>query len=206
MLCEQLRLFSFYHYVLWNLDIDKCSLNPCKVMKAQHVRQIPWIPYFNSYTWVLSGLRSRRFLGGVGFLRTLGVQLNNFLHRKFFTSHKLGILTRACWNCTICFETFIETDNSCCCTTISIIVSRYKTANSQISLMLCEGVRKFWKDRSRKILKARSRTFYLKHRNPVWNSTFLNKSCVLLTCTFFPRRTHVFKRKLTNRAHFLFTA
>ena len=95
--------------------------------------------------YVKSGLRSRRFLGGVGFLRTLGVQQNNFLHRKFFTSHKLGILTRACWNGTICFETFIETDNSCCCTTISIIVSRYKTANRQISLMLCEGVRNFGK-------------------------------------------------------------
>jgi len=32
--------------------------------------------------------RSRRFLSGVGFLRTLRVQLNHFLHG----THKLGIL------------------------------------------------------------------------------------------------------------------
>jgi len=38
------------------------------------------------------------------------VQLNHFLHRN----PKLGILTRACWNGTISFQTFIETENSCC--------------------------------------------------------------------------------------------
>jgi len=38
------------------------------------------------------------------------VQLNYFLHRI----PKLGILTRACWKCTISFQTFIETENSCC--------------------------------------------------------------------------------------------
>ena len=38
--------------------------------------------------------RSRRFSDGVGFLRTLGVQFNHFLH----CTPKLRVLTRACWN------------------------------------------------------------------------------------------------------------
>jgi len=37
--------------------------------------------------------RNRKFLGGVGFLRALEVQLIHFLHH----SPKLGVLTRACW-------------------------------------------------------------------------------------------------------------
>jgi len=53
------------------------------------------------------------FLGGVGFLRTLGVgcfyrtvQLNYFLHRR--------VLTRASGNGAISFEIFVETENSYC--------------------------------------------------------------------------------------------
>jgi len=75
-----------------------------------------------------TGLPSPEVLGGVGvgFLRTLGVgvgffsptpevQLNNFIH----CTPKLRILTRACWNGTIAFEIFIETE-FLLCTTISI--------------------------------------------------------------------------------------
>ena len=40
---------------------------------------------------------------------TPDVQLNHFLHR----TPKLGILSCACWNGTIYFETFIATENSC---------------------------------------------------------------------------------------------
>jgi len=49
------------------------------------------------------------------FYPTPKVQMNIFLHR----TPKLGILTRACWNGTISFETFIETE-VLLCTTISI--------------------------------------------------------------------------------------
>jgi len=69
--------------------------------------------------------RSRMCLGGVvvGFLRTIRVgvgfcyltptpevQLNYFLHR----TPTFGIPTRDCWNFTISYETFIETEISCC--------------------------------------------------------------------------------------------
>jgi len=120
-----------------------------------------------------TGLRSRgrRFLGGVGFLRTLvvrvfyptpEVQLNHFLHR----TPKLGILTRACWNGTISFETFIETDNSCRVPRFPLIASCYKIVDSQTSFMLCSRSRKFW--------KGRSWTFYLRLRNPDTNATKYN--------------------------------
>jgi len=75
-----------------------------KVMKGQ--------PYSKA------GLRSRyrRFLGGVGFLTALEVGdkfLSGFGNplESFFTSHLL--VGNSCWNHTISFETFIETDNSC---------------------------------------------------------------------------------------------
>jgi len=58
-------------------------------------------------------LRSRRFLSGVEFGVFIWLRKPIwiiFLHR----TPKLGILTRACWNGRISFETFIETDNSCC--------------------------------------------------------------------------------------------
>ena len=48
--------------------------------------------------------------GSRTFYLTPEGQLNHFLHR----TPKLGILTRACWNGTTSFETFIETENCCC--------------------------------------------------------------------------------------------
>jgi len=78
---------------------------------------------------------SQRIWGGVGFLktpwvevgffyptRTREVQLKHFLHR----TTKLGILTRARWNGTISFETFIEAGKSC------LIASCYKTSYLQL--------------------------------------------------------------------------
>ena len=60
------------------------------------------------------GLRSHRFLDEVGFFlfdSDSGNPVESFfLHRI----PNLGTLTRACWNEAISFETFIETDNSCC--------------------------------------------------------------------------------------------
>ena len=35
--------------ILRNLDIHKCSQNPCRGMKAQHGRMIPGIPYFTCF-------------------------------------------------------------------------------------------------------------------------------------------------------------
>jgi len=63
---------------------------------------------------------------------------------------------------------FIETENCCCAPRFPLIVSCYKNVDSQTSftLMLSSRCRKFWKSRSRKILEARSRTFYLRLRNP----------------------------------------
>jgi len=96
---------------------------------------------------MLSGLR--RCLGGVRVILfyptpTLEVQWkfqlrlwkNHFLHR----TPKLRILTRACWNSTISFETFIETENSCCAPRFQLIASSYKIVDSQTSFMLCWGV------------------------------------------------------------------
>jgi len=121
--------------------------------------------------------RSRRFLGGVRFLRTLRVgvglfyatptvRLNHFLH----CTHKFGILTRACWNDAISLETFVETENSCCVPRFPLIASCYKIVDSQSSLNVmlrsrCQD-RKFWKGRSW------SRTFYPRPRNPAWHSIF----------------------------------
>ena len=90
------------------------------------------------YLFFLPGLRSRRFSGGVGIRRTLRVgivypiaevQSNYFLH----CTPKLEILTRACWNGTISYETFIETENSCCAQRFPLIDSRYKIVDSQAS-------------------------------------------------------------------------
>jgi len=61
--------------------------------------------------------------GVVGFLRKPGVRFGFFyptatpeVHLNYFLhcTRKLGILTRAYWNGTTCFETFVETENFCC--------------------------------------------------------------------------------------------
>ena len=81
---------------------------------------------------------------GVGFLRPLGVgvgffyptpevQLDYFLHR----TPMLEILTRTCWNGTISFETFVETENSCCAPWFPLIVSCYKIDDNQTSFISC---------------------------------------------------------------------
>ena len=68
------------------------------------------------YVWA-AGLRSLRFLVGVGFLTTLGVGVGFFcptpayLVRSFFTSHSW--IRNSCGNGTISFETFVETEISC---------------------------------------------------------------------------------------------
>ena len=87
---------------------------------------------------------SRRVLGGVWFLRTLAVgffyptpevELNYLLHR----TPKLGMLTRASWNGTISFKSFIEADNSYCAARFPLIASFYKIADSQTLFTLCLG-------------------------------------------------------------------
>jgi len=114
------------------------------------------------YLFFLPGLRSRRFSGGVGIRRTLRVgivypiaevQSNYFLH----CTPKLEILTRACWNGTISYETFIETENSCCAQRFPLIDSRYKIVDSQASFTLCQGVGNFG--------KVGVGAFYLRHHN-----------------------------------------
>jgi len=76
------------------------------------------------------GLRSRsrkewEVWGGVGFLTTLGVgffspspdvQLDHFLNHIL----KLGI---PCWNGIVSFETFVETEISCCAPRLPLIVA-----------------------------------------------------------------------------------
>ena len=87
--------------------------------------------------------KSRGFLGGVGFLTTLEVgffqptpevQLNHLLHR----TSNLGILTRTCWNGRTSFETFNETENSCCAPRFPLIGTGicYKIDDSQTSFTL----------------------------------------------------------------------
>ena len=65
--------------------------------------------------WIPRNTRSRTRI----FYPTPEVQLNYFLHR----TSKLGILTRACWNDTISFETLIEAENSCCVPRFPLISS-----------------------------------------------------------------------------------
>ena len=73
-------------------------------------------------------VRSQRFLGGVGvgFLTTLGVTVGFFVQlwipiRSFFKSHfQIG---NSCWNRTISFETFVETQISCCAQWFPLILT-----------------------------------------------------------------------------------
>jgi len=98
------------------------------------------LPHYNYQGCSVRVTRSRRFLGRVGFLRTLGVrffyptpviQLNHFCR----TSRS----TRACWNGTISFETSIETENSCYTPRFPLVASCYKIVYRQTSFTLCSG-------------------------------------------------------------------
>jgi len=87
----------------------------------------PWLVQF------LSGLQSQEFLGGVGFLRTLGVRarfsdiLSDFdsgnPNELFFASHSL------------------VTNPYCSAPRFPLITSCYKISDSQTFFTLCEGVK-----------------------------------------------------------------
>jgi len=99
---------------------------------------------YNAYATTLAyfaGLRSRRFLGGVGFPTTLGlgvgffcltpkVQLDHVLHH----TPLLGIPVEMPQ---FLIQTFIETDHSCCVPRFSLIATCYKIVESQTSFMFC---------------------------------------------------------------------
>jgi len=73
------------------------------------------------------------------FYPTLEVQLNHFLHRapeleiltSAFFVFWASSSTRASWNGTISFETFIETENSCRVPRFPLIASCYKIVDIQ---------------------------------------------------------------------------
>jgi len=65
----------------------------------------------------------------------------------------------------VSFETFVETENSCCAPRFPLIANCYKTVERQTSFPL------MFRSRSRKFWKARSRIFYLRPRNPVKKTT-----------------------------------
>ena len=99
------------------------------------------------------GLRSRRFLGGVGFLNTLGVgfscptpdvQLDHFF---YITLLKWVFL----WKWYNFFWNFYWNRDFLLCTTISI------DFNSQVSFLYGVGSRKFWKGRSCSVFFPRLR-------------------------------------------------
>jgi len=89
------------------------------------------VTYIRTLMHISSGLRSRRFLGGVGILRTQNtssrsrifylaptpeVQLNHFLYR----TPKLGILTRCLWKWKTFFWNFYWNREFLLCTTIYV--------------------------------------------------------------------------------------
>jgi len=89
--------------------------------------------------------RSQVFLGGFGFLRTLEVKFFHFDSgspsptASSIASHSevRNPLTRACWNVRVSFETFMETDISCCAPRFPLIGIFYKIIVSQTSFTLC---------------------------------------------------------------------
>jgi len=62
---------------------------------------------------------------------------------SFSTSH--SSVGNSCWNGTIYFETFIETENSGCVQRFSLIPNCYEFVESQTSFTICWGVGKFIK-------------------------------------------------------------
>ena len=143
----------------------------CKTCACLIVRQ--WRADLKS-TWVnweqgcgVEVIRSRRFSGGVGFLTTLGAGVGFFcptsdVHLDHFLHHtpKLGILGEM----VISFETFVETEISCCAPRFPLIL----TAKLHSLYVKESGVGNFGKVGvgSRKFWKGRSRKFYLRLHKP----------------------------------------
>ena len=82
-----------------------------------------------SFVLLLPGLRSRRFLGGV---EEFFVRLRKFNSVNFY----ITLINWACWNGAISYETFVETENSCCVPRFLLNASCYKTLDRQTSLTL----------------------------------------------------------------------
>jgi len=85
------------------------------------------------------GLRSRRFLSGVGFLTTLGGGVGVFLSDSD-SGGPIGLVFyiallswESWWNGTISYETFAETENSCGVQQFPLSASCYKIVDSQTS-------------------------------------------------------------------------
>ena len=90
--------------------------------------------------------KGRRCLSGARFLTTRGVGYGFFCPTptlevqldQFFASHsKVG---NSCWNGTITYETFVETENSCFVPRFPMSVRCCNILNCQNSFTLCEGV------------------------------------------------------------------
>jgi len=123
--------------------------DPVFLKTVQFNSKLP-IPDFSSNFWdgisiFKAGSRSpsrksRRILGGigVGFLRTRGVGVRFFFIRLRLRMSN-WILTRACGNGTISFETFIKTDNSCYAPRFPLITDCYKIIDRQTWFTLYEG-------------------------------------------------------------------
>jgi len=102
-------------------------------------RLISWTHFIsNIFTACQQGCgvaRTWRFLGGVGFLRTLGVGVRFFVWLlNHFSHHTLKLGKLKWYNF---FETFIETENSCCVPQFPLIATKLLTAK----LHSCYGVR-----------------------------------------------------------------
>ena len=105
----------------------------------------------------LRQLRSRKFWKGWTFLSDSGSPIE-----LFFTSHSR--VWNSCWNDTISFETFVETENSCCVPQFQLIASCCKIVDSQTFIHV--------------ILKSRSWKFW---KGRIWSLTFTSDSATLLT-------------------------
>ena len=78
---------------------------------------------------------------GVGFLTTLGVGVGFFcltptLEVQLYHIY-ITLVGNACGNGTISYETFVETEISCCVPRYPLGVSCYKIIDSQTSFILC---------------------------------------------------------------------
>jgi len=119
------------------------------------------------YNLFRAGLRCRRFLGGVGFLTNLRVGVVFFVQFRM-SSWIMFYITllnwNSCWNCTICFKTFVETKISCCVSQFPLILTvnfhSFYVKESEILERSEPGVGNFGK------VRARSRILCLRLRNP----------------------------------------
>jgi len=128
---------------LWQNSIVKYAGLRSRSRKESEVFGWGWIP--NN-----TGSRSRSRI----FLSDSGCPIGSFL------------TSNSCWNGTISFETFVETDISCCALRFPLIL----TAKFH-SLYIKES----------EILESRSRIFYLRFRNPgnIARSCFGHTCCKL---------------------------